>query len=153
MHRSGTVPRALSLALCALGLAAAAGGGCARSTTAAARPAAATAAPRPAVPANARVIELAELRSARWGTAYDAVRWLRPQYLHDRAPSFDSPGGHAPAVYIDNLYAGGVDALELIPGTAVARIVFLSPSEASFRFGTSRDNRGGAIVVQTVRRL
>jgi len=115
--------------------------------------AAAAQAPRPVVYYDARSISFSELTAARGTTVYELLRTLRPEFLRPRYPSLDSPGGHLPAVYVDNAYEGEVEMLHSVPSTAITRIRFLTPVEAGQRFGTTHDHRGGVILVQTGRRM
>jgi hypothetical protein len=74
-------------------------------------------------------------------TAYDAVLRLRPIAL---SPA----GGRAfwPTVYLDGLRMGGIEELNRIAAIDIIRIQFLTPLEATARFGPNgRD--GGAILL------
>lgn len=78
-------------------------------------------------------------------TAYDAVRRLRGGMLRTR------PGGSSDPiwVYVDNIKAGDLDALENILASRVYEIRKFSASDATTRFGTGHTN--GVILVTTIR--
>jgi hypothetical protein len=79
-------------------------------------------------------------------TAYEAVQMARPRWLNVRAnPAQGSPA--APVVYSDGIRVGNLDELRRIRATVVIRMEFLSPSDATNRFGTN--HTGGAILVTT----
>jgi hypothetical protein len=79
-------------------------------------------------------------------TAYDAVERLRPFYLRQRGPStLLSVGDTRVKVFLNDVPIGGVDVLRTIPASEVAWIRYLSPPEATVRFGTQAG--GGAIIV------
>jgi len=78
-----------------------------------------------------------------------AVRQLRSEWF--RLPA--TPRLFAPptmvSVYIDFVYAGGVDALRLVPVSAVHGVRHLTPSAARDRFGSECPCSGGVILVLT----
>ena len=76
-------------------------------------------------------------------TAYDAVLRLRPLALNPA-------GGRAfwPTVYVDGLRMGGTEELNHIAARDIIRIQFLTPVEATARFGPNGRN-GGAILLTT----
>ena len=76
-------------------------------------------------------------------TAYDAVLRLRPNAL-------SSGAGRSfwPTVYLDGLRMGGTEELSRIPAADIIRIEFLTPIEATTRFGPNGRN-GGAILLTT----
>ena len=87
-----------------------------------------------------------EMRSTALLTAYDAVERLRPSYLRQRGPAtLLSVGDTRVQVFLNEVRIGGVDVLRTIPVSEVAWIRYLSPSEATIRFGTQAG--GGAIIV------
>lgn len=86
-------------------------------------------------------------------TAYEAVQYARPQWLRPRslrAGSTPAMGGSdraGPVVYLDGVRVGTVDELRRLRADVVAVIEYLSPSDATNRFGTNHDT--GAILVTT----
>ena len=76
-------------------------------------------------------------------TAYDAVARLRPAALN-----YFGGSAFEPTVYIDGLRLGGLEQLQRIPALDLVEIRFLTPIEASARFGPSQRN-GGAILLMT----
>ena len=76
-------------------------------------------------------------------TAYDAVLRLRPTALNPA-------GGRSfePTVYLDELKMGGPEELRRISAVDLVEIRFLTPIEASARFGPTQRN-GGAILLMT----
>lgn len=89
-----------------------------------------------------------EIAEVAVNTAYEAVQMTRPQWLHRRsAPTTGSPQPVPPVVYLDGLRVGNVEELRRIRAVVVERMQFLSPSDATNRFGTN--HTGGAILVTT----
>ena len=77
-------------------------------------------------------------------TAYDAVLRLRPTALNPAGgTSFE------PTVYLDNLRLGGPEELTRISAIDIVGIRFLTPIEASARFGPT--SRGGGAILLTTR--
>lgn len=98
------------------------------------------------------VIMAPEIVAAKVVDAYQAVTRLRPEFLTRRAPvsaMADAPTG--PRVFLDDVEVGGIDALRTVPLEAITYIRYLSPTEATLRFGAPQPN--GAIVVSTSRSL
>ena len=85
-----------------------------------------------------------QIRAVAAITAYDAVLRLRPTALNPA-------GGRAfePTVYLDNLRLGGADELTHISAIDIIEIRFLTPIEASARFGPTF--RGGGAILLTTR--
>jgi hypothetical protein len=78
-----------------------------------------------------------------------ALRQLRPEWF--RLPA-SPPLAAMPtivAVYIDLVYSGGIDALRLVPVSAVRDVRHLTPSAARDRFGPWCPCSGGVILVTT----
>lgn len=98
---------------------------------------------------SARVLLAEEIAEAGVvTTAAEAIRQLRPQWLNTRStPTMTNPDGSPPVVYVDGLRADGIRELERIRATQVERMQYLSPSDATNRFGT--DHIGGAILITT----
>ena len=81
-------------------------------------------------------------------TAWEAVQLGRPQWLRLRAaPTFDSPRPAEPVVYLDGIRVGNLDELRRLRAVVVERMEYLSPSDATNRFGTNHE--GGTILVTT----
>jgi hypothetical protein len=82
-----------------------------------------------------------QISAVRPVTAYDAVRRLRPTALNPAGgPSFQA------SVYLDGLRLGGLDELNRISAIDLIGIEFLTPIEASAKFGPTGRN-GGAILL------
>lgn len=95
------------------------------------------------------VIMADEIARVGASTALEAVQRLQPLMLEKhRGPSSINLEDQAQInVYVDGARMGGVEALSLIQAPAIVEIRYLSPSEATIRFGTG--NAAGAIVVVT----
>ena len=76
---------------------------------------------------------------------YESVRWFRPSFLRGRSPT------HEVVVYVDGLEVGGVASLHDIAASDVAYVAFLTPADATTRFGTGHP--GGVLFVRTHRGL
>jgi hypothetical protein len=91
-----------------------------------------------------------ELRALHSLTTLDGVRRLRPEFIR---PTVVLNGGRpatvTPSVYLDDAYAGGLDALETIPLDVVEEISYLRRSRAFDRWGFSCRCDGGVIQVKT----
>lgn len=93
--------------------------------------------------------EIAEVSAL---TAYEAVEYARPQWLRPRrlragaTPSMGSDRA-GPVVYLDGVRVGTPEELRRLRADAVAEMEYLSPSDATNRFGTNHD--AGAILVTT----
>lgn len=86
--------------------------------------------------------------------AYDIVSRVRPLmlFVRDRArlqgPSLSAPNDTRNIrVYIDDVSVGGVEMLRNVPKEAVVRVQWLSPMEATTRYGGG--HMGGVIAVTT----
>ncbi len=82
-------------------------------------------------------------------TAYDAVRRLRGSMLRTRPGGSVLRGSDPIWVYVDNVKAGDLNALENILASRVYEIRKFSASDATTRFGTGHTN--GVILVSTIR--
>ncbi len=98
------------------------------------------------------VIPAEELLEFPHNTLFDAVRALRPRWLQGRTgTSLRSPGRQTPRVYVDGQSRGGIGEMRsMLPGE-VGTIRFMSPTDATTRFGTN--HIAGAIVITTKQRL
>ena len=93
----------------------------------------------------ADVITAAELATAAAHDAYGAVEQLRPTFLRARGQS-SIGGATVPInVYVNGLLMGDASSLRQLVVSEIKEIRYLSPSDATMRFGTG--NSAGAIVV------
>jgi len=97
-------------------------------------------------PAN--LLTRTEIETSGAVTAYDLVRELRPQFLRSRGVlSMDDPsGGGYAVVYMDEAFRGDLDALRTIVVEDVVEIRYISPADATTRWGTG--HAGGVIHVR-----
>jgi hypothetical protein len=94
------------------------------------------------------VITAPELARAEAGSAYDAIRHIRPEMLRSRDPgSLMLFQARNPAVAVDNKILGGVETLRAIPADQVARLEYVSASKAANRYGTTF--KDGIVLLQT----
>lgn len=102
--------------------------------------------------ARADLLTAAELRDLRPLTTLDGVRRLRPEFIRGTVVlNGNQPATVTPSVFLNGVYAGGLDALETIPLDAVEEIRYLRPSRAYDQWGFSCRCNGGAIQVTTKR--
>ncbi|HWO87522.1 MAG TPA: hypothetical protein VNL98_00070 [Gemmatimonadales bacterium] len=97
--------------------------------------------------------DIEEAMAANIQNMWDLVRNRRPAWLRPAvaAGALGSGGqGTDVAVWVDNTRYGGPMTLQQIPLQIVQSVRYLTPSEAQGRLGL--DNRGGAILVETVPR-
>lgn len=90
-----------------------------------------------------------EISGAISGTAFDAVRVLRPIWLVKRGPQSISNEADI-WVYVGRARLGGVESLRQIAAQDVAWMEFLDPAAATYRFGSGHPN--GAIIVSVTDR-
>jgi hypothetical protein len=89
---------------------------------------------------NRNVITAEELASlGGLGDVYDAIQRLRSTWFRTRS------GTTAPVVVIDNVRAGDLEMLRSISTQNVQQLRYISPSDATTRWGTGYT--GGAIEV------
>jgi len=94
------------------------------------------------------MISPAELSEIPNGTAFEAVRRLRPRWLQTRGVSSPRSGaGDFARVFIDNAPVGGIQALSRLAVQDVDSLVFMNASDATTRYGTGFT--GGLIKVFT----
>lgn len=95
------------------------------------------------------VIAFEEVRETSANDAYQVVQLLRPRWLRPRsAPSLTNAGGGYARIYVDNVpLDGGTRALSTVPVGDIREIRYISPSDATTRFGTG--HAGGVIMVLT----
>jgi len=79
----------------------------------------------------------------------EALRQIRPEWLRVNASSRATVEPARASVYVDDLYVGELDALRLIPVSAVTDLRFLAPSVARDRFGSGCHCSAGVILVMT----
>lgn len=98
---------------------------------------------------RARLVRAGELALTQEASAYDALARTRPELLRARATRYDAGigGPTSPAVYLDDVRQGGIEALRTIPARAVLEVRYLSEIEANLRF--TGGHPAGAIVVRT----
>jgi len=102
--------------------------------------------------ARSDLLTATELREVRPLTTLDGVRRLRPEFIRPTVVlNGNEPAAVMPSVFLNGVYAGGLDVLETIPLDAVEEIRFLRPSRAYDRWGFSCRCSGGAIQVTTKR--
>jgi hypothetical protein len=91
----------------------------------------------------------AELEPLEAASLDDALRRLRPEWMRLN-PVVRQVGvpGYA-TVYVDNLYAGSLEALSLVPISAVLSARFLSPAVARDRYGSACRCGNGVILLVT----
>jgi hypothetical protein len=95
-------------------------------------------------------IVAADLPRVQGATALDAIRELRPEFLHltgRRTGTASAPP--APSVYENGKYAGGIDVLNIIPIRVVLEIRRVEAVEAKSLFGSSCQCDGGIILIRT----
>ena len=98
---------------------------------------------------SARHIARADLASFEDTSLETALRRLRPEWLRVNPSSRQVTERAVASVYVDNVYAGDLEALRLLPVSAVIDVEFVVPSGARDRFGAGCRCAGGAIVVLT----
>lgn len=98
---------------------------------------------------SANRVSHAELVALHETSVEEALRQLRPEWLRVR-PSSRQVGEPAHAsVYIDNIYAGGLEVLALVPASVVIDVRFLAASSARDQFGSGCRCDAGVILVAT----
>lgn len=80
-----------------------------------------------------------------------ALGRLRPEWLRVNPSSRQVAQPAHASVYIDNVYMGDLDALRLVPVSAVIDVRFLAPSAARDQFGSACRCEAGVILVVTRR--
>ena len=91
-----------------------------------------------------------EIRASTADNLYDAIRQMKPRWLRPRIPSsFSMPESVVPIVYVNNVQFGLIDALYSMHVNEVMHARYVSPADATTRFGTG--HVGGAIMVDLTR--
>ena len=91
-----------------------------------------------------------EVRQSTAENLHDAIRQLRPRWLRPRGrASFTAPESTIPVVYANDIQYGSIDALYSIHVNDVTHVRYMSPADATTRFGTG--HAGGTIMVDLAR--
>jgi hypothetical protein len=96
---------------------------------------------------NSSMITRAQLDATPTSDLYEAVRRLRPTWLSARGSTTLLGDQAQVIVYLDGTRMGGVNMLRNTEISSVISLQFLSPSEATNRYGT--DHAAGVILVRT----
>ena len=86
-----------------------------------------------------------ESRGAQSGSAYDAIRRLRPSFFTYHGVSGTTTGSGTVHVSLDGGPIATVDLLRGMTVAQVAEVRYLSAAEAAQRFGTSAE--GGPVLL------
>ena len=118
-------------------------------TACASAPAGGTAA---ATRTDPNIIRRSELTEAqlRDFTVYEVIQQLRPRMLANLGPTSVGPDGGALQVYLESTRLGDANALKDIRMVEIEEIRYLSPSEATLRYGTGHSN--GVVQLRRLRR-
>jgi hypothetical protein len=118
-------------------------------------PASGTSGTSGAPPAPRKSVQLSaeEIRNANLdrGSAYDAVKRLRPNWLTRETKSFDPPSNEAPVVFVDGQQFGDLASLRNLDADSIAEIRFFSAAEAGGTFGL-QGGLSGVIAVSRKKR-
>ena len=94
------------------------------------------------------VITAPELSVGASGSAYDAIRRIRPEMLRTRDPGTMVYFKYGrPAVAVDNTLLGGVEVLRRLPAGRVTRVEFVNSWAAAKRYGMEFGD--GLMLVET----
>jgi hypothetical protein len=94
------------------------------------------------------LVTATELRAATATNLYDFIQSQRPRWLErTHAAVFRPEQVTTVAVFVDNQYFGGPDALRQLATGAASELRYYGPSEAEMRFGVGYKN--GVIQVIT----
>ncbi len=102
---------------------------------------------------SANLILAAEIEASGATNALDAIQRLRPAMLRGRGAVTLEPAAGGPVAImlrVDDILVGTIDQATNIAALTVKEIRFMSPSDATTRFGTGYPM--GAIVVTTKRK-
>lgn len=112
--------------------------------------AAASSTTRPVRSASREVITAAEIVASRVQDVYQAVAQLRPEFLRRRSLTMLQPYRTPEVlVFLDDVEFGTAESMRNIPLSRVRQIRYLTPAEASLRWGGQHP--GGVIHVTTLR--
>lgn len=103
--------------------------------------------PEAPVRSSRNVISAQEIEASTHRNALELITALRPAWFSHRGQESMALGQEVD-IYVDNVRQE-LNALSALPRSALQHIEFLSPTEATFRFGTQRGS--GAILVTTRR--
>jgi hypothetical protein len=92
-----------------------------------------------------------ELLAAHATSTPEAVRRLRPEFLRPVLLPTPDAGTVAtyPSVYLNGVYAGGVEALETVPLQVVEEVRFVRAAQAKDWWGSYCPCNAGVIAVRT----
>jgi hypothetical protein len=100
---------------------------------------------------SSETLTAAELLTSKVTSTPEGVRRLRPEFL--RLVLLPTPDGRIahtyPSVYLNGVYAGGVEALETIPLSVVEEIRFVRAPQAKDWWGSYCECNAGVIAVRT----
>lgn len=91
----------------------------------------------------------ADLSDPSFGTLYDTIASLRPQWLRRRGSATASNPNPVPRVHVDDVLRGGFEELYNLRTQDVEWVELFSPVDATIRWGTG--HASGAIYVRTRR--
>lgn len=97
--------------------------------------------PKPNAEHANRVLTADDIRSPQYGTAYEALQHLRPEFLRPRRAIPKSEV----IVYVNDIMVGGLDQLHAIRAAQIDELRYLDAREATMRFGTGHPD--GAILI------
>ena len=100
---------------------------------------------------SSETLTAAELLTSKATSTPEGVRRLRPEFV--RPVLLPTPEGRTvptyPSVYLNGVYAGGVDALESVPLNVVEEIRFVRAPQAKDWWGSYCPCNAGVITVRT----
>ena len=91
------------------------------------------------------VITSEQIANAQAGTAYEVISRVQPTMLRQRRARAGLADDAAVVVYLNAVRYGSVDALKNIPASSIDEIRYLSPIEATAKYG--QGHSGGVILV------
>lgn len=94
---------------------------------------------------SANLITAEQVGNAQAGSAYEVISRVQPSMLRQRRARAGLADEAALVVYVDAVRYGSVDALKNIPASSIEEIRYLSPIEATARYG--QGHNGGVILV------
>ncbi len=94
------------------------------------------------------LITLEEIETHAQRSAFEAIRFLRPGWLQPvRGARSSAANANYPYVFLDGVPFGRVDMLNSIDSSVLFEIRFVSPADATTRWGTGF--QGGVIALTT----
>lgn len=106
----------------------------------------------PAHASTATLVARSELAPLQEASLEEALRQLRPEWLRVNPSSRQITEAARASVYVNDVYAGELDALRLIPVSAVIDARFLAPSAARDQLGPGCRCAAGVIAIATRRK-